>query len=161
MPRPGSGGVPEKSKNFSGTLKKLFISLEKWRALVIIALVLAISSAILALITPNKLSELTDTITEGIKPKINEQTITEIMSNPVISNEDKAIFMQVMQSAKTNEDSSNNTNEILANLDKLPDSIKKEIEPTIDIDKVINIALLLLILHLVSSLFSFIEASII
>ena len=55
MPRPGSGGVPEKSKNFGGTLKKLFLSLEKWKVLVIFALVLAIASAILALITPNKL----------------------------------------------------------------------------------------------------------
>ena len=53
MPRPGSGGIPEKSKNFTGTLKKLFRSLEKWRVIVIFALVLAVASAILALITPN------------------------------------------------------------------------------------------------------------
>ena len=60
MPRPKT--IPEKSKNFSGTLKKLFHSLDRWKALVIFALFLAVISAILALVTPNKLSELTDTI---------------------------------------------------------------------------------------------------
>ena len=157
MPRPGSGGVPEKSKNFSGTLKKLFLSLEKWRVLVIISLVLAIASAILALITPNKLSELTDTITEGIKPNINEQTITEIMSNQEISEEDKMAFIQMMQNAETSDDSDNNYSELYANMDKLPESIKKEIEPSIDMEKVTRIAILLLSLHLISAVFSFIE----
>lgn len=159
MPRPGSGGVPEKSKNFSGTLKKLFISLDKWKALVILSLVLAIVSAILALITPNKLSDLTDTITNGIKPNISEQKIKDIMSNPNISDEDKMSFVQIMSSFENNKESNSEKeyNKILAKVDELPQSIKKEIEPKIDIDKVINIALLLLILHLVSALFSFIE----
>ncbi len=157
MPRPGSGGVPEKSKNFKGTLKKLFHSLDKWKYIVVFALVLAIASAVLALITPNKLSELTDTITEGIKPNINEQTINNIMSNQNISEEDKMAFMQVMQESKENANSEDSSSEMLANLDKLPESIKSEIEPSIDMDKVKNIALLLLILHLVSALFSFIE----
>ena len=85
MPRPGSGGIPEKSKNFTGTLKKLFRSLEKWRVIVIFALVLAVASAILALITPNKLRELTDTITEGIRPNVNEQKIIEIMKSEKIT----------------------------------------------------------------------------
>lgn len=157
MPRPGSGGVPEKSKNFSGTLKKLFRSLEKWRVLVIIALVLAVASAILSLITPNKLSELTDTITEGIKPNINEKTITNIMQSDKISQEDKTTFMSIMQESKDSSNDQEKSTEVLANLDKLPESIKKEIEPSIDINKVKNIALILLILYLVSSLFSFIE----
>ncbi len=159
MPRPGSGGIPEKSKNFSGTLKKLFISLDKWKVLVILALVLAIASAILALITPNKLSNLTDTITDGIKPNISEQKIKDIMSNPSISDEDKMSFVQIMKSFENNKEtgSEEDYNKILTKVGELPESIKKEIEPKIDIDKVINIALLLLILHLVSALFSFIE----
>ena len=156
MPRPGSGGVPEKSKNFSGTLKKLFHSLEKWRVLVVFALILAVASAILALITPNKLSELTDTITEGIKPNINENTINNIMTNNEISQEDKTKFMNIMQDSSDSKDE-DKSKEILANMDKLPSSIKKEIEPKIDMDKVTSIAILLLILHFVSSLFSFIE----
>ena len=157
MPRPGSGGVPEKSKNFSGTLKKLFRSLEKWRALVVFSLILAIASAILALITPNKLSELTDTISEGIKPNINEQTIKNIMSNEYISQEDKMSFIGMMQNSKVDSKDEEKAKEILDNMDKLPESIKKEIEPSIDLDKVKSIALILLLLHLVSSLFSFIE----
>ena len=157
MPRPGSGGVPEKSKNFSGTLKKLFRSLEKWRVLVIIALVLAVASAILSLVTPNKLSELTDTITEGIKPNINEETINNIMTNSEISYEDKMELMKILQNSDVDSKDEEKSKEILANMDNLPKSIKKEIEPSIDIDKVKNIGLILLTLYLVSSLFSFIE----
>ena len=157
MPRPGSGGIPEKSKNFTGTLKKLFRSLEKWRVIVIFALVLAVASAILALITPNKLRELTDTITEGIRPNVNEQKIIEIMKSEKISEEDKAAFVEIMQNIKVTSSDKDNTSEIFANIDKLPSSIKKEIEPKIDMDKVKNIAILLLSLHIVSALFSFIE----
>ena len=157
MPRPGSGGVPEKSKNFSGTLIKLFKNLDKWKKIVIFALVLAVASAVLALVTPNKLSELTDTITEGIKPNINEQTINNIMTNPKISEEDKITFMQVMEKLKNSTEDENNSSELLESMDNLPKSVKSEIEPKIDMDKVKNIAILLLTLHFVSALFSFIE----
>ena len=56
MPRP-MRGVPEKSKDFKGSIKKLFNSLNKWRYLLMFSLVLAFISAVLALIAPNKLSD--------------------------------------------------------------------------------------------------------
>ena len=66
MPRFGGGrGVPKKSKDFLGSMKRLFKSLDKWRYLLITSLLLAFISAIIALSTPNKLSSLTDVITEG------------------------------------------------------------------------------------------------
>ena len=158
MPRPHSG-VPEKSKNFSGTLKKLFLSLEKWKYIVIFALVLSVSSAILALITPNKLSELTDTITDGIKPNISEEKIKDIMSNQNISEEDKKSFFEIMQSMQDGSNSKKeiDNNKITSKMAELPESIKKEIEPKIDMDKVKSIAILLLSIHLISALFSYVE----
>ena len=50
MPRPGGpiGGMPEKSKDFKGSMFRLFKSLNKWRYLLIFALILAMASAILA-----------------------------------------------------------------------------------------------------------------
>ena len=77
MPRP-QRGVPEKSKDFKGSIKRLFKSLDNWRYLVIISLILACLSAILALIAPNKLSNLTDTITLGLQPNISEEIISNV-----------------------------------------------------------------------------------
>ena len=64
MPRPRGpmNRVNEKSKDFFGTMKRLFLSLNKWRYLLIIALILAMASAILAIIAPDKLSDFADTI---------------------------------------------------------------------------------------------------
>ena len=75
MPRPmGRRGIPEKSKDFKGSMIRLFKNLDKYKYLLIGALVIAFISAILSLVAPDKLSDLTDTITNGIKPNINENT---------------------------------------------------------------------------------------
>ena len=66
----------EKSKDFKGSMKKLIISLKEYHTSIIIALVLAMFSSILSLISPNKLSELADYITACLKP--NTEKITEI-----------------------------------------------------------------------------------
>ena len=77
----------EKSKDFKGSMKKLITSLKKYHLSIIIALVLAMFSAILSLISPNKLSDLADYITEGLKPNTEElQAITMTIYNHSINN---------------------------------------------------------------------------
>ena len=98
MPRPNRG-VPEKSKDFKGSMKRLIKSLNKWKYSLVIALVFAFISSILGLITPNKLSDLTDNITEGLKPNINEITINEVMSTDSISIESKMKFSKFLETA--------------------------------------------------------------
>ena len=75
MPRPmgPKGRMPEKSKDFKGSMIRLFNSLNNFKYLLIFALTLGMISAILALIAPNKLSDLTDTITLGLQPNITEE----------------------------------------------------------------------------------------
>ena len=68
MPRPGRPRVQEKSKDFKGSMKRLIGNLKPWRILMVLALILAMISAVLSLIAPDKLSDLTDTITAGITP---------------------------------------------------------------------------------------------
>ena len=68
MPRPGKSMVHEKSKDFKGSMKRLIGNLKPWKFIMILALFLAMTSAILSLIAPDKLSQLTDTITAGITP---------------------------------------------------------------------------------------------
>ena len=102
MPRPGGRNF-EKSKDFKGSIKRLLSNLSNFKILLIIALTLAMVSSILSLIAPNKLSDLTDTVTAGIKPNISEKRIKNIMTDPNISMSDKMKFTEVMGSIKKNE----------------------------------------------------------
>ena len=91
MPRPGRGPrVQEKSKDFKGSMIRLIKNLKPWKYIMIFAMILALISAVLALITPDKLSSLTDTISQGIKP--NTEKMTEI-STSIIQNIDKENMM--------------------------------------------------------------------
>ena len=91
MPRPGRNF--EKSKDFKGSIKRFFKSLDRWKVLLYFSLLLAMISSIIALIAPNKLSDLTDEITAGITPNINEEVIKDInlgvaefdTMNPILS----------------------------------------------------------------------------
>ena len=121
MPRP-LRGKPEKSKNFKGSIKRLFTSLNKWRYLLIVALILAAVSSILSIISPNILSDLTDTITAGMIPNtenikdigenisssFKEENITKsvasIMANPDISDCDKLALNTVLSQMSTSEE---------------------------------------------------------
>ena len=68
MPRPGGAKGFEKSKDFKGSMVRLVKNLNPWKYIMIVALSLAMISAILALIAPNKLSEFADTISVGLIP---------------------------------------------------------------------------------------------
>lgn len=114
MPRMRGPRVQEKSKDFFGSMKRLFKHLRKWRVVMVIALFLALVSALLSLIAPNILSDFADEITLGIKPnvevlsEINEKmfsSFTEenikskivVINQSNISDADKKAFMEAMQ----------------------------------------------------------------
>jgi len=63
MPRPEQ---IEKSKDFKSAMIRLLKNLSPWKYIMVLALVLAMISAILALIAPNKLSDFADTISAGL-----------------------------------------------------------------------------------------------
>ena len=69
MPRPRK---IENAKDFKGSMVKLFNSLKKYRVAIAVGLILAMTSSILALIAPNKLSDITDLITGGLKPNVDK-----------------------------------------------------------------------------------------
>lgn len=156
MPRPGGPGGRnfEKSKDFKGSMKRLLQSLKKWHGLLAFSLVLAMISAILALVAPNQLSNLTDTITEGIKPNLSETVVEEIMMNPSISSQDKQEMMAIMAGIGE----STNQEDILTAIDKMPEAIANIIKPKIDMDRVKQIALILVTLYVLSSVFGYIES---
>ena len=87
MPRPGGMRVADKSKDFKGSMLRLFKNLDKWRKILIISMVLALVSAILSTIAPNKLSDVTNVISDGIKPNTeNMKLVSETIYGNAIKN---------------------------------------------------------------------------
>ena len=159
MPRPmgrPNKGAPEKSRDFKGSIKRLFNSLNKWRYLLVISLILAMISSILSLVAPDKLSDLTDTITLGIQPNITEEIVENIMKDESISVEDKMEFKELLSYA--NDSEKIDTNLLLSKMDKLPESIYNKVKPQIDMVKVKSIAIFLVILYIISALFNYIQS---
>lgn len=138
MPRPMHGNN-EKSKDFVGSIKRLLANLKPWKILMGLAITLAFLSAVLSLTAPNKLSSLTDVITNGIKPntEVLQSVITEITNNfneaslqeksmliltsENISFEDKATYQEFLAGMQANTAKDQKT--ILKNILALPDDI--------------------------------------
>ena len=80
MPRRGGmghgRGPAEKPANFKGTWKKLIKYCRKYVFAMVIALICAAIGTVFTLIGPDMLSDLTDTITQGIKP--NSEKLEDI-----------------------------------------------------------------------------------
>ena len=142
------GGAGEKAKDFQGAMKKLFKELKAFKILISIALILAILGSVLSIIAPNKLSELTDKISEGlvvnkdnletltknITVNLNEETIqekvTEIMTSKEITMEDKQTFQTTMGKMQT----ITNENESIKYLLELPESIQNVLFTEFEMD---------------------------
>ncbi|MBO5197720.1 MAG: ABC transporter ATP-binding protein [Lachnospiraceae bacterium] len=75
---PGGSGGGEKAKDFAGTWKKLLHYCRKYLAVMVIAVVCAVAGTVLTLIGPDKLSEMTDLITEGILGGIDMDAVAGI-----------------------------------------------------------------------------------
>ncbi len=85
-PRPGGPGPRggEKAKDLIGTWKKLIAYCGKYLAPILLALVCAAVGTVLTLIGPDRLSDMTDAITDGIQPNTEKLTaISETVSENV------------------------------------------------------------------------------
>ncbi len=156
---PRHGRKMEKSKDFKSAIKNLFEHLKPWHALLTISLTLAMLSAILSLIAPNKLSDITNEITKGLVPKFNEETVKDIMADSNISEEDKGKLMYLIEDMK-NYDSNSNKDEskIYVKIDELPKNVYEKIKPVMDLSKIKYIAVFLGLIYVASSLFGYIQS---
>ena len=77
------GQPVEKINDFKGTIIRLFKNLDRWKFALIIAIIFAISAAALSTVAPNKLADVTDVVTEGIKPNTKniERVTKEIIKH--------------------------------------------------------------------------------
>lgn len=254
MPRPNRDVL--KAKDFKGAIKRLLQELSGFKKLIIISLVLAALGAILTIVTPNILSDLTDEISKGlvlnkdnfekltkeVTSSLNEESISKVidfseknigkvMISSNIPKNDLMKFQEIM--TKLNDETNNksfkaisempdsildilvnndvdakifikslNSNlvipesvaskifrdieidghvidatdqgkflEIASNInedvsateiyglvDNMPSSVKVVVEPYMNIDKIKNIAILLICIYLISAIFEYFEA---
>ena len=87
MMGPKNQGSGEKAKDFKSAIKRLIKELASLRGIIVFALILAIISAILSIAAPNKLSSITDVISEGLV--INKEN-AEILAKTIQKNITKA-----------------------------------------------------------------------
>lgn len=179
MARHGNArGKIEKPKDLKSSIKRLTKELKDFKLLIGLSIVLAIVGSILTIITPNKLSDMVDEISLGIRPRVENiepiaKNIQKRMKNrkldPItidgveISVEDQMEFAKIMQKSQgKNMDMKNLSKEDqlkeLKKLESFPKSIKKVIEPKMDLEKIKNIAIVVALLYFISSFFTFIQS---
>lgn len=143
----GKGMPNEKPQNFSFAIKRLVKSLGKFKTLIILSILLAALSSVLALVAPNRLSDLTDEISKGLvintsnmklleedlMSSINPEEIPKLINNILDIKLDESIVYSVNRSNISNEDKilfnntlskiSNDRQNIMVYLNDLPDSV--------------------------------------
>lgn len=95
----------------------------------------------------DKMNNLSDNIQNNLLPSI---TVDKIK----ITSKDQLKYMKEISSLKEDSD----PEEIYKKIDKIPKSIRKAVEPNMNLNKIRNIAILILILYAISSILNFIQA---
>ena len=141
MPKPNRSA--DKAKDFKGAIKRLIKELSSFKKLIILSLVFAALGAILTIVTPNILSDLTDEISNGLVIDkdnfeklskevmgnltkeniskvigINDENVTKLMAASNIPEEDVIKLNGFLQALE-----SNSQDKILQSLASLPDSV--------------------------------------
>lgn len=128
---PGGPGGGEKAKDLVGTWKKLFGYCRKYLPVIIIALVCAVAGTVLTLIGPDKLSDMTDTITAGIAPKTELLSeITETVSANISANMEMTVN-SITQNIGDTEKLNRNSEAVMASPD-ISDADKAALAETLE-----------------------------
>ena len=158
----------EKAKDFKKSIIRTLQELKPFKVLVIISLILSALGSVLSLFAPDKLKELTDTISEGLivnqenMKELNEKIATNyqngMLQEITIDNTTISIIDQQQYIEKTKDLTKNtNTNDLYKTIDELPESIKTVISPKMNIEKIKTITIFLVILYAISAIFNLFE----
>ena len=142
MPRP-SKFSNEKSKDFKGSIVRLFKELKRFHVGILIALIFAVASSVLSISAPNQLSKLTDEITSGlvvnqknmkkitkkVTSNLQQEQIQSIMMSDALSVEEKQELMIQFQSLDMTD-----TKNTLHVFDQLSDHEKEVLFPEFKVD---------------------------
>lgn len=159
----GMGRGGEKAKDLVGTWKKLLGYCRKYAAVMVIALICAVAGTVLTLAGPDKLSDMTNAISEGMAPDTEklEEIVGAVYANLSAGGADLTIDGTVISSADQQQLltvlgglDGEDTSAVLGALNELPDSVSGLIEPSIDMNKITEIGLLLVSFYALSLILS-------
>ena len=132
MPKRTMGN--QKAKDFKSAIKRLFKELHGFKKLIAIALTLAVLGSILTIFTPNILSDLTDTISDGlVVNKDNLEKISTDISSSLSGDKAKELFamdlsdkkmMLLMADSSINPKDLNEFQNIIKNMNSSKDTMK-------------------------------------
>ena len=157
-----------KPKDLKKSLSRLIKELSKYKLLIIISLILAVFGSILSIISPNKLSSLTDEITNGLMinkenfTSLNEQIYFNYTNNDLkeieidnikISINDQLEYLNIAKDIKQDD-----INDLYSKLDLMPESIRNLVKPKMNLNKIKDISIFLAVLYILSALFTYIES---
>ena len=157
-----------KPKDLKKSLSRLIKELSKYKLLIIISLILAVFGSILSIISPNKLSSLTDEITNGLMinkenfTSLNEQIYFNYTNNDLkeieidnikISINDQLEYLNIAKDIKQDD-----VNDLYSKLDLMPESIRNLVKPKMNLNKIKDICIFLAVLYILSALFTYIES---
>lgn len=124
----------QKAKDFKSAIKRLFKELHGFKKLIAIALTLAVLGSILTIFTPNILSDLTDTISDGlVVNKDNLEKISTDISSSLSGDKAKEVFamdlsnkkmMLLMADSSINPTDLNEFQNIIKNMNSSKDAMK-------------------------------------
>ncbi len=147
MTKPGNEQAT-KAKDFKSAIKRLFSELENYRILIIVSITLAALGSILSIFAPNKLSELTDEISEGlvvnqdnlklisetVSTSVNEDVLQKKLPEILSMDLSKQTASEIMSSSDFTEDEKTSFQIILTNMAQNPND-KKVFSDLLDLPK--------------------------
>ena len=156
-------GTSEKPKDIRGALLRIIKELKKYYLLIVIAIVLASVGSIIAVFTPNMLSDITNKISFGLQINTdNLYTLIDEVQSSVYNPKDiviDGVTITIEEQRELLEVMPRTTNkEALAKAySKMPSKIQNLLKQKIDLDGIKKIAVILLVLYLISASFDYIE----
>jgi len=148
----------EKASDFKGSIKRLFKELKSLKITIIIALILSIVSAFLSILSPSKLSLLTDEISKGLT--INEGNLNKLIENGAkeditidgmtITKEEQLEFLSKLEQQ--------DVNMLYGKINELPLNIQHVINPSMNLDLIKEICIILAIMYITSAICNFIQS---
>lgn len=170
--RRGGHGHAGKEKITAGTWGKLLNYCKKYGAAILLAVVCAVGGTLLTLAGPDKLSAITDAVADGIAPdaeklaEISEKMAENFSSTPaqmpkeievdgvVISVEDQAAALKLLGSIDME---NGDAEDALAVLEELPESIYNLVKPSVDMELVGKLAMMLVAFYVIGAVLSAVQ----
>jgi len=143
MPGPrGRAHGFEKPKDFSSAIKNLVHELKNYQKLIVISCVLAMLSSVLSIVAPNRLSDLTDNISKGLRvddksisiltkqttKNLNEDNLRNVVLSILGIDDFESVYGNVMSSNISSDDKAKfdeimSSGQIMTSLGSIPDSV--------------------------------------